>query len=202
MDSFEFNKIAAAVLIALLVIKGADLISNHLIEPQMLKENVYKIAGVSPSSSEASAEVAKKGPAPIEPLLAAANVQQGEVAFKKCTSCHTIEKGGPNRIGPDLYGVVGAPKGQHQGYAYSSALEKKGGTWTLDDLNEWLYSPRDFVPGTKMSFAGVKDDKERADLIAYMMKQSDSPMPLPEVKEAVPSSKEPEPKNDVKKEGP
>ena len=81
-------------------------------------------------------------------------------------------------------------------------MEKKGGTWTLDDLNKWLYSPRDFVPGTKMSFIGVKDDKERADLIAYMMKQSDSPMPLPEVKEAVPSSKEPEPKNDVKKEGP
>ena len=202
MDSFEFNKIAAAILIALLTIKGADLISNHLIEPHMLKENVYKIAGVSPSSSGAPAEATKKGPAPIEPLLAAANIQQGEAAFKKCTSCHTIEKGGPNRIGPDLYGVVGAPKGQHPGYVYSSALEKKGGTWTLDDLNEWLYSPRDFVPGTKMSFVGVKDDKERADLIAYMMKQSDSPMPLPEVKEAAPSSKEPESKNDVKKEGP
>lgn len=203
MDSFEFNKIAAAILIALLVIKGADLISNHLIEPHMLKENAYKIAGVSPSSSGASAEVAKKGPAPIEPLLAAANAQQGEAAFKKCTSCHTIEKGGPNRIGPDLYGIVGAPKGQHPGYAYSSALEKKGGTWTLDDLNKWLYSPRDFVPGTKMSFIGVKDDKERADLIAYMMKQSDSPMPPPATKEVVPPPKEPEPKkNDVKKEGP
>ena len=135
-------------------------------------------------------------------FLRTKKVRKGEVAFKKCTSCHTIEKGGPNRIGPDLYDVVGAPKGKHPGYAYSSALEKKGGTWTLDDLNEWLYSPRDFVPGTKMSFVGVKDDKERADLIAYMMKQSDSPMPLPAVKEAAPSSKEPESKNDVKKEGP
>jgi cytochrome c len=202
MDSFEFNKIAAAILIALLTIKGADLISNHLIEPHMLKENVYKIAGVSASSSGAPAEAVKKGPEPIEPLLAAANVQQGEVVFKKCTSCHTIEKGGPNRIGPNLYGIVGAHKAKHPGYTYSSAMEGKGGDWSLDDLNVYLYSPRDFVPGTKMSFAGIKDDKERADLIAYLMKQSDSPMPLPAAKEAAPSSKEPEPKNDVKKGGP
>ncbi|MBL8677472.1 MAG: cytochrome c family protein, partial [Alphaproteobacteria bacterium] len=113
MDSFELNKIAAAILIALPVIKGADLISNHLIEPRILKENVYKITGVSVSSSGAPVKMTKKGPAPVEPLLASANVQQGEIAFKKCTSCHTIEKGGPNRIGPDLYGIVGAPKGQH-----------------------------------------------------------------------------------------
>src|SRR3990167_6214016 len=190
MDSFEYNKIAAAILISLLTIKGADLIANHLIEPHMLKENVYKIAGVSASSSGVPAEAVKKGPAPIEPLLAAANVQQGEAVFKKCTSCHTIDKGGANRIGPNLYGIVGAPKSKHPGYNYSSAMEGKGGDWSLDDLNVYLYSPRDFVPGTKMSFAGIKDDKERADLIAYLMKESDSPMPLPEVKEAAPPPKE------------
>ena len=182
LDSFEFNKIIAAILIALLIVKAADLISDRLIEPKMLKDNAYKIAGVSPTA-EKPPEVAKKGPAPLEPLLAAASVQQGETVFKKCASCHTIDKGGANRIGPNLYGIVGAPKAKRVGYTYSSAMGKSEGTWTLDDLNDYLYSPRDFVPGTKMSFAGIKDDKERVDLIAYMMKESDSPMPIPKPKE-------------------
>lgn len=188
MDSFEFNKIAAAVLIALLTIKGADLISRALIQPKILPENVFKIEGVQ-TTPVAGSQPAKTGPAPIEPLLAAANAQNGATIFKKCTSCHTAEKGGPNKIGPDLYNVVGAPKGKHAGYTYSQAMEKKGGSWTYDDLNHFLYDPRQFVPGTKMSFIGLKNDQERADVIAYLRQQNDSPPPLPEVK-AVPAAQE------------
>ncbi len=179
MDGFEFNKIAAAILIALLVAKGADLISDNLVHPIMLKENVFQIEGVSPSLQAGGGTPEKKGPAPIEPLLASASVEKGANVFKKCTSCHTIDKGGPNRVGPNLYGVVGAPVGKHPGYTYSSAMEKKGGDWTIDALNTYLYSPRDTVPGTKMSFVGIKDDQERADLIAYLNQQSDQPKSLP-----------------------
>jgi len=181
MDSFEFNKIAAAILIALLTVKGADLVSRHLIHPEMLKEPAYKIEGVSVMAQAGGTSTEKKGPAPIEPLLAAANVEKGAEVFKKCTSCHTIDKGGPNRVGPNLYSVVGAEKGKGRDYSFSSAMASKGGNWTYDDLNVYLYSPRDFVPGTKMSFAGVKDDNDRAALIAYLRMQSDSPLPLPDV---------------------
>ena len=191
MDSFEFNKIAAAVLIALLTIKGADLISEALIHPKMLKENAFKIEGVSVSAGAGEATSEKKGPGAIEPLLAAASAEQGAHVFKKCTSCHTIDKGGPNRIGPNLHNIVGAPKAKHPDYTYSKAMESKGGSWTYDDLNVYLYQPRDFVPGTKMSFAGIKDDKERADLIAYLRQETDNPPPLPAVVPVAPPAPAP-----------
>lgn len=181
MDSFEFNKIAAAILIALLTIKGADLISEILVHPKPLKENVYKIEGTEVSTQAEGEGNEKKGPAPIEPLLAQADAKKGAEIFKKCMSCHTAEKGGPNKIGPDLYNVVGAPKAKHPGYTYSQAMENKGGFWSYTDLNVFLYSPRDFVPGTKMSFAGIKNDQDRADVIAYLRQQNDSPPPLPAV---------------------
>src|SRR5260221_1609355 len=148
MDSFEFNKIAAAVLIALLTIKGADLISDALIHPKMLKENAFKIEGVSSTTQGGEGHPAKKGPGAIEPLLASASAEAGAHVFKKCTSCHTIDKAGPNRIGPNLHNIVGAPKAKHPDYVYSKAMESKGGTWTYDDLNVYLYQPRDCVPGS------------------------------------------------------
>ncbi len=197
MDSFEFNKIAAAILIALLTIKGADLISNALIHPKMLKENAFKIAGVTSTQLAAGGQEEKQGPAPIEPLLATASAEKGAIIFKKCASCHTIDAGGPNRVGPNLHNIVGAEKAKHPGYSYSQAMEKKGGTWTYDDLNIYLYNPRHFVPGTKMSFVGIKDDKERADLIAYLRQQTDNPPPVPEVK-AAPVAEKPQAQPAVK----
>jgi cytochrome c len=179
MDSFEINKFVAAILIALITIKGADLIGDALIHPKMLKENAFKIAGVESTAPVAGGQAKPSGPAPIDPLLAAASAEKGAAIFKKCTSCHTAEKGGPNKIGPDLYGVVGAEKGKHAGYTYSAAMEKKGGTWTYEDLNHFIYSPREYLPGTKMSFVGIKNDQERADVIAYLRQQSDHPLPLP-----------------------
>ena len=180
MDGLEFNKIAAAVLIALLTVKGADLISRALIHPTVLKEAAYKIEGVANVPHSLDHQAKKKGPGPIEPLLATANLERGAEVFKKCTGCHTIDKGAGNRIGPNLYDVIGSEKGKHPpDYAFSSAMENKGGTWTYDDLNKFLYDPRAFVPGTKMSFVGVKDDKDRAALIAYLRSHSDAPLPLP-----------------------
>lgn len=193
MDSFEFNKIAAAILIALLTIKGADLISEVLVHPVMPKENAFKVEGVSTTQVAQAGAEKPKGPNPIEPLLVSANVEQGAVVFKKCTSCHTIEPGGPNRIGPNLHNIVGAEKAKHPDYAYSQAMSAKGGKWTYDDLNVYLYNPRLFVPGTKMSFVGIKDDKERADLIAYLRKETENPPPIPEVKsEPAPPQEKPE----------
>lgn len=197
MDNLEFNKIAAAILIALLVVKGADLISNALIHPKMLEKNAFHIEGVETAPTEAG-QAAKAGPAPIEPLLAKADAKAGATVFKKCTSCHTAEKGGPNKIGPDLYGVIGADKGKHPGFTYSAAMEKKGGKWTFDDLNHFLYEPRQFIPGTKMSFVGLKNDQERADVIAYLRQQNDNPPPLPEAKPAAQPQAKPAPQSQAK----
>ncbi len=191
MDSFELNKMAAAFLIALLTAKGVDLLAKSLIHPTPLKENAYKITGAGTPTSTTPTQT---GPGAIEPLLANANVEKGAEIFKKCASCHTIDKGGPNRVGPNLYGVVGRKKDGHPGYAYSAAMSKKEGVWSYDDLNIYLYSPRDFVPGTKMSFAGIKNDQDRAHLIAYLRAQSESPLPLPAVREkasSVPAEKSP-----------
>ncbi|MBP6952452.1 MAG: cytochrome c family protein [Alphaproteobacteria bacterium] len=186
MDSFEFNKVVAAILIALLTVKGASLISESLIHPQMLKENVFKIAGVETTQTADGGSAQPKGPAPIEPLLASASAEKGAQVFKKCASCHTIEAGGANRVGPNLHNIVGAQRAHHPGYAYSQAMEQKGGSWSYDDLNIYLYNPRHFVPGTKMSFAGIKDDKERADLIAYLRQETDNPPPIPDAPAASP----------------
>lgn len=198
MDSFEFNKIAAAILIALITIKGADLISEILVHPETPKELAFRIEGVSSTQATEGGTAQPKGPEPIEPLLAAASAEKGAIVFKKCTSCHTIEAGEPNRVGPNLHNIVGAEKAKHPGYTYSQAMASKGGAWTYDDLNIYLFSPRNFVPGTKMSFVGIKDDKERADLIAYLRQETTNPPPIPEVKTAP----IPEPTSQAKPIGP
>jgi cytochrome c len=135
----------------------------------------------APSGGQAAAPAAEE---PIEKLLASADVGKGETAAKKCAACHTFGKGEPNRVGPNLYGVVGRPKGTEGGFEYSAGMKAKGGNWTFEDLNHFLTKPQAFVQGTKMSFAGLPRASERADVIAFLNSKSDSPQPLPKAADA------------------
>src|SRR5262249_20013152 len=117
---------------------------------------------------------------PIEKLLQTASVEKGEAAAKKCQACHTFEKGGPNRVGPNLFGIVGDKKGEgRNGFNFSAAMKGKGGDWTIDDLNQFISNPKGLFPGTAMGFPGIPKDSERADVIAYLNSLSDHPAPLP-----------------------
>ena len=134
----------------------------------------YPIAGVQEESSGGAA--AEK---PIEAYLATADAAKGGDTFKKCMACHNADKGGANQMGPNLWGVIGEPIGQGKGFAFSDALAKKGGNWNWDNLSQWLTSPKAFAPGTKMTFAGLSNPQDRANVIAFLNQHSDAPLPLP-----------------------
>jgi cytochrome c len=134
-------------------------------------------AAAPASTAPASATPEEKAP-PVESLLASANVEAGQNAAKACGTCHNWTKGAGAKIGPDLYGVIGREIGKEPGFAYSNALQSKGGKWTFQDLYEWIKDPKAFIPGNKMAFAGIKSPQERANIIAFLGKQSDNPIPL------------------------
>jgi cytochrome c len=164
----EFNKIAAAILTAGIIAMVAGIIASSLVRPKPLEKPAYIVAGVEEQTA-AAGTAPQSGPEPIEPLMASADPKAGAEVAKKCVQCHTFEKGGPNKIGPNLYGVFGEEIGKGaNGYAFSAALQAKHGKWDLDTLNEWLWKPQNFARGTKMTFAGLPKAKDRADLIAYL----------------------------------
>ena len=177
-DSLEGNKIVAAILVAGIIGSGSGVISRILYEPKHLEEAAYKIE--VPKEAAAGVEAKAEPEKPIGTMLASANVQQGQEIAKKCQACHSLEKGGPNKVGPDLYGVVGRPVASHEGFEYSDALKKLGGDWDYDKLNKFLTNPKADVPGTKMTFAGLPKEGDRADVIAYLRTLSDNPVPLPQ----------------------
>src|ERR1700722_9746824 len=166
MQELEFNKIAAAVLVAGIIAMVSGIFANFLVHPKLLDKPVYVVAGVEPSATAASSE--PKGPEPIAPLMASADPKAGADITKKCAVCHTFDKGGANKIGPNLFGVVGENIAEGKDYQFSDALKAKHGTWDVDTLNEWLFKPQAFAKGTKMTFVGLPKAKDRADVVAYL----------------------------------
>jgi cytochrome c len=183
MDSFEINKVAGALLATCLALLSLNFTAEAIFAPHHPAKPGYEIEvkPAAPAGGVAADEKAAQEE-PIEKLLVSSSAERGEAATKACASCHNFKKGGPNGIGPNLYGVVGRSKGVAPGFNYSDAMKAKGGEWTIDDLNKFLTSPKNFIPSTKMTFAGFKGG-QRADVIAYLNSLADSPTPLPVAKQ-------------------
>lgn len=185
MDSFELNKIIGAILGTLLFVMGVGFIAEAVYHPIEGSGPGYELPE---PEGEAEAGPAEEEPLiPIGTLLASANAEQGARAMSRCTGCHNVEEGAPNKQGPGLYDVVGRVIGGHEGFAYSqdlASMGEGGETWTYEHLNDFLLAPRDFAPGTKMNFAGLRNAEERANVIAYLASLSADPVPFPAPEEA------------------
>jgi cytochrome c len=175
--NLETNKILAAILCALILFMVTMFLAEALVEPEHLKEPAYKVAVTEESPS--GAPVAEKELAPIGPMLASASVEEGQNVAKKCAACHDFSKGGPAKVGPNLWNIINNKHAHMEGFAYSAAMQGFPGTWDYETLNKFLHKPAKIVPGTKMAFAGLSSDKDRANVIAYLRTLSDSPAPLP-----------------------
>ena len=180
MDSFELNKIIAAVLMTALIVIGINKFADSVFQVEKPKESAYKVEGVElASSAKKTTEVKEVVQLDIKQILALGDLTHGEKVFKKCSACHIVAKGGKNLIGPALYGVVGRSAGSIEGYAYSKALKAHGKNWSFEELNGFLLKPKSYIKGTKMAYAGLRKDKDRASVILYLNSQSDSPLSRP-----------------------
>ena len=174
----ENNKILAAILCAGILFMVTGFIAEGVIRPEKLEKNAYHVE-VAAVDTGAMADAAPKELPPIATLLASASVDEGAKSFKKCAACHTPEKDGPNKVGPNLWNIVNAKHAHLDNFSYSSALKNFAGAWDYEGLNKFLHKPQKYVPGTKMAFAGLSNDQERANMILYLRSLSDNPAPLP-----------------------
>jgi len=196
MDSFEFNKLIGGLLGAVFVVFSISIVSDAIFASPAPEKPGFHIE----AAEEEAPGGAPEAPAeePIAVLMATADPEAGAAVFKKCAACHTAENGGANKVGPNLWGIVNRPIASHEGFSYSGAMKEfaQGGSvvWDYDHLSHFLASPKGYIKGTAMGFAGVKKPDERANLIAYLRTLSDSPAPLPEAPaaEAEPAAAAPE----------
>ena len=178
MNSFEINKIIAAIILTLVIVFGINKLADVIYNVKAPEGNTYKI--VTEAKKISKGDIAKAGSdINIKALLALGNIDHGKMVFKKCYSCHSVSKDGGNKIGPALWGIIGRKVGSIDNYKYSKAMKEFGKTWDFDAMNTFLVKPKNFVKGTKMAFVGLKEEKDRASVILYLNEQSDSPLPLP-----------------------
>jgi cytochrome c len=181
VDSYEVNKILGWVLTAAIAVLGLSIVTGYLFPVHLPEKPAYVVQGVE-AEGDAAGGAAAEAEKPIAFYLASADIAKGEAQFKKCASCHTIDKGGAQGIGPNLYGIVGAKHAHIPGFGYSDAMKATGDkVWDWEGLAAWLANPKKYIPGNKMSFAGISKPEDRANLIAYLNSKSDSPQPMPAV---------------------
>ena len=181
MDSFEINKIIAAILMTALVLIGIGKLTDVIFHVDKPKESAYKIEGVEVASSNETKKDKKavKEVVDIKSLLAMGDLSHGQKVFKKCSACHMIVSDGKNMIGPNLWGVIGRQAGSITDYKYSKAMIAYGKEWSFEEMNAYLIKPQAYIKGTKMAFAGLRKEKDRASVILYMNSKSDSPLTTP-----------------------
>jgi cytochrome c len=180
MEAFEFNKIAGGVLSALLVVFASktmlDIVhKEHKPEKPGWALPITEVAPTAPGQAAAPFAVAE-----VLGLLSKASTENGQDTFKRCLQCHTPEKGGPNRVGPNLWGIVGRARASNAGFPYSDAMKSHPGNWTFEELAKYLHDPKADIPGNKMAFVGIKDNAELADVLVYLRKLADTPAALPQ----------------------
>ena len=181
MDSFEINKIIAAILLTALIVIGIGKFTDVLFHVDKPKQSAYKIEGlesaVASTSSNSKMKIVEK--VDIGQLLALGDLVHGEKVFKKCSACHMIASGGKNMIGPNLWGVIGRTAGSISDYKYSKAMVAYSKQWNFEEMNSYLIKPQAYIKGTKMAFAGLRKEKDRASVILYLNSKSDNPKTLP-----------------------
>ena len=177
MNGFEINKIIAAIIFTVLVVFGIEKITDLIFFVKKPSQAAYVVE--APTLKTTTSSSSSSGEVDIKALLAMGTIEHGEKVFKKCTACHVVAKGGKNKIGPVLYGVLGRKSGSISDYKYSKALIAHGKKWSYGEMNAYLLKPQAHIKGTKMAFAGLKSEKDRASVILYMNTFSDNPLPKP-----------------------
>jgi len=179
MDSFELNKIIGAILLVALLVIGIGKVADLIFHVNKPEKPGYKVELDVEIASTQNAEEEVVEVVDIAALMSTGDLEHGEKVFKKCAACHSIKSGGGNKIGPALYNVVGRKIGALNDYKYSKALAEYGKNWTFEELNGFLLKPKDWIKGTKMAYAGLRKEKDRASVILYLNKYADNPLPLP-----------------------